>query len=137
VKTEDIKTWDDYSPDEAKRALLRENAPRVLYCLERMVGNYLGTFGDEGEDAPEAVRQALAAIRAARGEPHWYEEHDPKASDQPAAPNSVRLLDVKAGDTLIADAGFTCIPAGAHVVKADGDGMIDIGAGAVTQGASA
>jgi hypothetical protein len=35
----------------------------------------------------------------------------------------LKLDDLRAGDTVIADDGFTCLPAGAHVVHGDGDGL--------------
>ncbi|MGF6434306.1 hypothetical protein [Bradyrhizobium elkanii] len=31
----------------------------------------------------------------------------------------MKLSDIKAGDTIYTDAGFTCTPAGKHVVKSD------------------
>lgn len=33
------------------------------------------------------------------------------------------LSDLKAGQTILADAGFTCLKAGPHEVKADGSGL--------------
>ena len=35
---------------------------------------------------------------------------------------NAKLADVKHGDTLIADAGFTCLDAGQHEVKTDATG---------------
>jgi hypothetical protein len=34
---------------------------------------------------------------------------------------SMKLSDIKAGDTVHTDAGFTCMGAGTHTVKSDGD----------------
>lgn len=37
---------------------------------------------------------------------------------------SIKLSDVEAGDTLIADDGFTCIPSGPVVIHADEEGRL-------------
>ena len=56
--------------------------------------------------------------------PDCAEQRD---QDQPARPSYARETDVKVGDVLITDGGFTCMPAGVEkIVRADDDGELCI-----------
>ncbi len=41
-------------------------APAMLKALEGMVNEYVATYGDEGDDAPDTVKAAIAAAAQAR-----------------------------------------------------------------------
>ncbi len=61
-------------------------APALLKALEGMVDEYVATYGDEGDDAPETVKAAQAAIEAARK--HQRQGERMRASDAAAVSDS-------------------------------------------------
>ena len=74
---EAIFTSDDIKPDGGNHEYLEATANRIstaynchaelLAALEGMVTAYIYTYGDEGDDAPETIKAAHAAIAKARG----------------------------------------------------------------------
>ena len=56
-----------YKNEREANARLIAAAPELLEALSAVTNNYIDTYGDEGNDAPESIKVALATIAKAEG----------------------------------------------------------------------